>query len=123
MTINLHFPPKAMNKYLFLLLLTTLAACKKFDIEPGAPECIKNTARERTKDVNSEYATILEYEFQGKLVYVFDLNAGNPDSQADIFDSNCTLLGYLGGISGNRIINGEDFSNAVFKRKIWPIKK
>ncbi len=112
-----------MNKCLFFLLILTIASCKKFDIEPGAPECIKNAARERTKDVNSEYATILEYEFQGKLVYVFDLSAGTPDSQADIFDSNCTLLGYLGGISGNRIINGEDFSTAIFKRKIWPIKK
>ena len=112
-----------MNKWLFILLVAALSSCKKFDIEPGAPDCIKNTARERTKDVNSEYATILEYEFQGKLVYVFDLDAGAPDSQADIFDTNCTLLGRLGGIAGNRIINGEDFASAIFKRKIWPLKR
>lgn len=112
-------------KKLFLsaiLVLFVLGACKKFKIEPNVPSCIKNTAKEKTKSTTSAYASILEYGFQNQTVYVFDLDAGTTNARADIYNSNCEIIGYLGGVDGNRTVNGEDFSNAVFKRKVWPIK-
>lgn len=86
------------------------------------PECIKEKAKIQTKEVKSTYASILEYEFQNKILYVFDLQAGETDSKADIYDSDCRFYGYLGGPEKNKVINGEDFTNAVFKRRVWPAK-
>lgn len=91
-------------------------------MESNVPDCIMSKAKTETRDTKSVYASILEYEFQSGIVYVFDLEAGNADAKADIYRSDCVYLGYLGGIEGNRQINGEDFSNAVFKRKVWPLK-
>jgi hypothetical protein len=105
--------------FLFIFALT---ACKKFRIESNVPACIEESAKEKTKSTTSVYATILEYEFQSKLVYVFDLNAGETDSRAEIYSADCKLLGILGGPEKNTIINGEEFKNATFKRKVWPAK-
>lgn len=91
-------------------------------MEKGVPDCIEASAKEKTKSTKSNYATILEYEFQNQIVYVFDLNAGETDARADIYTASCSFFGYLGGPEKNTIVNGEDFKSAVFKRKVWPLK-
>lgn len=116
-------PMKYKFKILTLILVALAAgSCKKFRMEANVPECIEKRAKDETKDSRSVYASILEYEFQSMIVYVFDLQAGDADAQAHIYKSDCVYLGYLGGIEGNRMINGEDFGSAVFKRKVWPLK-
>jgi len=61
-----------------------------------------------------------EYLFQNELVYVFDYGFCCCDYSSDVLSSSCDTLGFLGGIIGNYMINGEDFSNANFQRRIWP---
>ncbi|MCC7299328.1 MAG: hypothetical protein IT244_13420 [Bacteroidia bacterium] len=113
-----------MKLPVFLLLSAVFAfsACKKFKIEDDIPPCIEESAKEKTKSVSSEYATILEYEFQGNIVYVFDLEAGQNNSSADIFNTSCEKIGYLGGVDQNKEVLGEPFTNAKFIRRIWPTK-
>ncbi len=38
---------------------------------------------------------------------------------SEVIDSDCNSLGFLGGISGNTEINGEDFSNAIIQSTTW----
>jgi len=38
---------------------------------------------------------------------------------SEVADSDCNSLGLLGGIAGNTIINGEEFSNAKFIKTTW----
>lgn len=39
-----------------------------------------------------------------------------------LFDSQCKSLGYLDGLIGNKIINGENFDNADFIKTVWSVK-
>ena len=100
----------------------SFVGCKKFRMEPNVPDCIQNSAKDKTKDVSNIYASILEYEFQNNVLYVFDLNAGETDARAEIYSSTCSIYGYLGGPEKNVMVNGEDFKSAVFKRRVWPLK-
>jgi hypothetical protein len=92
-------------------------------MEKDVPPCIETSTKERVKEVTNVNAVVLEYEFQNQLVYVYDLDPDNADSKADILNTDCQSIGYLGGLERNREVNGEDFSSAVFKRKVWPGKK
>jgi hypothetical protein len=38
---------------------------------------------------------------------------------AEVINTDCNTIGYLGGITGNTKINKENFSNAVFNRIVW----
>lgn len=107
---------------LLLIIFFSVGSCKKFRMEANVPDCIVKTAKEKTKSTTSAYASILEYEFQNNLVYVFDLDAGTTNAIAEVLNSDCVIIGYLGGTDGNRTINGEDFSKATLKRRVWPTK-
>ena len=102
---------------LAICLILTLASCKK---SSSTPDCIQLEI-DRLKSTASlcDYASIKEFRFGGKLVYV--ISYGNcPDGVSGVVDRNCNSLGYLGGIAGNTKIDGVDFgANAQYKRTIW----
>jgi hypothetical protein len=108
--------------FLFLMIICS-TGCKKFRMEKDVPACLEKTTEEKVKSVTNDFAVVLEYEFQGALVYVFDLDPGNADSRADIYNDQCQEIGYLGGQERNREVLGEDFASAKFKRQVWPTKK
>jgi hypothetical protein len=64
-------------------------------------------------------ASVKEYNFQGKLVYVFSMGFCGGDLSAAVLDADCNSLGGLGGYLGNTRINGVEFSIAVYKRTVW----
>ena len=66
-----------------------------------------------------EDPSVEEYNFQDKLVYLISQGTCGADLETTVLDSNCQNIGMLGGFIGNTMINGEDFSNAVFIRVIW----
>ena len=112
-----------MNKYktpILLLLFAVLTGCQ-LDIEPGTPGCIQEKIKEFSKNQIScdRSKTVSNYSFQDEIVYVFDQRSCGSDMTAEVFDSNCNYLGFLGGIAGISEINGEEFSNATFKGVIW----
>lgn len=106
-------------------ILSTLCAsallfvsCSKFDFQKDTPSCIKKEIRQLSRNKCGDYARATEYEFQGEIVFV--LSAGNcPDGGSNVFNRQCDVLGLLGGVGGNTIINGEEFSSARLLRVLW----
>ncbi len=64
-------------------------------------------------------AAVKSYYFQGDIVYTFEPGNCGADMQAMVIDSRCNPIGALGGIAGNHIINGADFSTAVYISTVW----
>ncbi|MBG8555604.1 DUF6970 domain-containing protein [Hymenobacter guriensis] len=111
-----------MKKAFTILLLSVglLTSCEKVDIAKNTPECIEDKIRDFAKDDPCEEgASVKEYLFQNELVYVFSLGNCVNDASEEVRDDDCTTLGYIGGLAGNRKINGADFSQAEYKRTVW----
>jgi hypothetical protein len=111
-----------MKKIIALIILLPLAFvyCKRTEIP--APDCINDLIRNNDHSIFmcENGARVDEYLFQGKLVYVFEPGNCGADMQAPVYDSNCNLIGALGGIIGNILINNVRFDkNAIFRRTIW----
>ncbi len=102
------------------IVLFSISSCKKFDIAEGTPECVEQLI----KDFNSETDCITgvdvrKYEYQGGDVYLFNASDCSVETGNEIYDSECNSLGFFGGADDNKIINGEDFSDAVLISVIW----
>lgn len=104
---------------LFFLVLSTCYSCKKNDLEKSTPPCVANKIEQLDQSSLCDNSNVTEYLFQGNTVYVFDLESCFADGQSEVIDSDCTTLGYLGGIVGNTKINGEEFAGAMVVRVVW----
>lgn len=104
---------------IFVLSSTLFTACDKYRVPKDTPECIKNKIVEFDA-IACDDGKVDKYTYQGKTVYVFapGIECG-ADLTSEVVLEDCTNLGYLGGIAGNTIINGENFSSAVFVKNIW----
>ena len=97
------------------ITLILLSACGKSKQDP----CFDSKKEEFKSSCCSNGAKIKEYTFQGKTVYVYDPGICGADMTSEVTNEKCETLGYLGGITGNKKINGEDFSKAKFKKTVW----
>ncbi len=107
---------------IFILILTIIGftSCQKLDIEEDTPKCIGNLIKDFDKEQSCDNGVnVKKYTFQGETVYVFDPGNCGADMTSEVIDSDCNSLGFLGGISGNIEINGEEFSNAIFVSLTW----
>jgi hypothetical protein len=52
-------------------------------------------------------------------VYVFDFGPCGADMALPVLNNNCDTLGFLGGISGNTMINNQEFSTAEYVGLVW----
>ena len=109
------------------MLLTVLIAgatsCRK-PLDKDAPSCLHESIKKLKKSmVASKNASITEFLFQEKLVYLIDGGCDCANCCADmsvgVVDSDCNIIGELGGFFGKTIINGEQFSNAEYIRTVW----
>ena len=110
------------RKILLILVLTLmgLSSCKKLEIEEGTPKCIENLIYDFDREQTCEKGVnVKKYTFQRKTVYVFDPGTCGADMASEVIDFECNSIGFLGGISGNTVVNGEDFSNARFVSVTW----
>ncbi len=109
-----------MRKYLlpFFLVIFLFAGCTKYKLEPDTPPCLKDELK-KFSNSGSDEANIKEYEFQNKLLYVYNDGIKARDDGWPVYDSNCNIIDYLGGMAGNTKINKEEFSNAKLKRIVW----
>ena len=112
-----------MKKQILLLLifgLIGLISCQKPKIEKGTPVCVENMIIDFDKKESCDNGVnVKKYFFQGEMVYVFNPGTCGADMTSLVIDSGCDSLGFLGGISGNSEINGEDFANATFMSIVW----
>lgn len=113
---------KSIKKELTVILLAIgVASCHPKIQEQNNSKCLDAKIAEFAKE-SCNKASVKEYEFQQKKVYVFDQAACGNDMAADVYDANCQKLGFIGGFIGNTNINGEDFSNAKLLRTVWEAK-
>ena len=97
------------------LSILLLSSCGKSKQDP----CFDSKKEEFKKTCCSNSANIEEYTFQGKTVYVYEPGNCGADMTSEVRNEKCETMGYLGGITGNNKINGEDFSKAKFKKTVW----
>lgn len=101
--------------------LLSFASCNKSEKISGGSACIRNKIqRFSNSDVCDGSATVKQYTFQNQNVYVFDQGTCGADFAQPILNENCDTLGFLGGISGNGMINGQNFyTDATYISTIW----
>ena len=97
-----------------VVVLLITSSCKK-----NTPQCITSDTSDFKKSCCSSGASVKEYDFQGNQVYVFDPGTCGADQTSEVKNDKCGSLGFLGGITGNTKINGEDFSNAKYRKTVW----
>ena len=104
---------------ILVVMLVVLISCNKEE-ENAIPTCVQDELLSFEENIAcSTGASLKEYTFQSKTVYVFDPGLCGADLTSEVITDECITLGYLGGIIGNTDINGEDFANAVFQRNVW----
>lgn len=110
-----------MKKVIFLSIMYTLliSGCEENNYD--APGCIEDKIREFTKNVICDSgASVSLYTFNGKNTYVFSDGNCGADLGDSVYSEECYSLGFLGGISGNTIIQGVKFYDvAKFIKRIW----
>jgi hypothetical protein len=108
-----------MRLFFFFFALTILASCSKDKIARNTPTCIEEKIENFKKEACETDADVKKYEFQDKVVYVFNPGLCGNDMTSEVVDESCETQGFLGGISGNYKINGEEFTSAKFKKTVW----
>ncbi|SDY04980.1 DUF6970 domain-containing protein [Hymenobacter psychrophilus] len=118
-----------MKRFLLLLTLGTLGLGSCDDtqesVEPGSSSCITEKVQQFAKGSSCKTSTptigasVKEYRFQERLVYVFDMGNCLADASADVLDANCQRIGMLGGLAGINQVNGESFEKAELQRTLW----
>ncbi len=104
--------------FALILLIFVISCARKTSIDTTKSK-LKNEISLFKQNNNCASAKIKEYTFQSKLVYVFDPGNCGADMTSNVMDENGKSLGFLGGILGNSLINGADFSEAKFLRTVW----
>ncbi len=105
-----------MKQFLLLVLISilTFSSCQKKDID-----CLTVLINDFEKHASCSESKVDEFDFNGKKVYLFNNSFCCCDYASDVYDSECKLLGFIGGIAGNSIIEGEDFTSAKYVKTIW----
>lgn len=111
---------KLFQLILIVVMPLLLEGCHKVaEIDAPIPACLNYSLIDLQKSGCTTGASLEQYIFQGKTVYCFNPGNCGADMAASVLDSNCTILGYLGGYDGNTKINGVDFATAVLVKVIW----
>jgi hypothetical protein len=82
-------------------------------------DCLDNLFDDYKSNNECPKASIDQYSFQNKTVYLLDFESCIVDGASFVYDENCNALGVLGTIAGITKINGEEFSKAIFIKNIW----
>ena len=84
------------------------------------PECLTTSLEGFQSWCCASTAHVDEYQFQGKLVYLFDPGTCGADMPTYVLDTQCDTLGFLGGFAGFTEIQGLDFAaHSSFQGTIW----
>lgn len=109
-----------ITKLIIFISLFLLITCEKIDHD--TPDCIKDLIKNHIGVLTlcETGASVRQYLFQGQDVFVFGPGNCGADMAASVYNDECVVLGGLGGISGNLIINGQRFDQgAIYIKTIW----
>lgn len=113
------------NKVLTCVLAVLIYGCDKKDdssVQPTKIACLNTKIKQFQKSDNlcKTTASVKQYSFQNKRVFVFDLGDCCADCFYEVYDDQCNLLGNLGGFPGYTKINNVPFyDSAVFVKTVW----
>ena len=95
-------------------------SCDK-ENENAVPTCVQDKlAAFEANQACGDNATLIKYKFQNETAYVFYPGNCGADLSSEVINEDCGSMGTLGGITGNEIINGENFyEEAVLESTIW----
>ncbi len=111
-----------MKAVLLIISLLLLIKCHSAEIIPEIPECINEMIDSNDK---SDYPcesgkSVYRYFFHDRYVYVFNPGDCGADMMATVYDQNCNSVCGLGGIAGNQVCEGVNFSEeATDETLIW----
>lgn len=112
-----------MKKLVFTYVLAALAvlpACDKDSYPANTPGCIKSVIDANKNNADWGIKSVVEYTFQGRLVYTFVPVSEIADGTTEVVDGECVSVCQLGGITGKTECSGVPFQQqAVMKRVIW----
>lgn len=108
------------NRKLIVLSLLSLMLIMGFQCTKYSySSCINNKISKFKSECCSNGANVREYWFQSQSVFVFNPGNCGADLPSYVLSADCDTLGFLGGIIGNQMINGESFTLAEEKGLIW----
>lgn len=103
----------------FGVAAAALHTCDKDAKQVLAP-CVEQKIAQFGEEACENGANVKEYIFREKTVYVFDPGKCGADMTSEVIDKGCTTIGYLGGFTGNREVEGEKFDGAAsYVRTVW----
>ena len=105
--------------FTYLLVALLFIACYKKCLKKDVPLSVQAKTEQFKSTCCNNGASVDQYEFQNQTVYVFDPGICGADMTSEVVNENCETVGYLGGISGNKKINGESFDKARFTGNYW----
>ena len=109
-----------MVKAVYLFAVLALATgCAKRPVTKTTRGCLDDKIAVCNKEAHCDDASVHEYLFQEKPVFVFEPGTCGADMASEVVTADCKTLGYLGGYAGNTKINGVEFSQAIFVRVVW----
>jgi hypothetical protein len=114
MSRKLYYP-RLFSLFFVLALILMAFQCDKHTFS----QCINSKISAFQNECCDQGARVDEYTFQQEQVFVFNMGTCGADFPSYVLTSNCDTLGFLGGIAGNTMINGEDFSNASWVGTVW----
>ena len=110
---------KSFSTYLLIVFASSfLTGCEK-DNQDYIPSCIAEQIQDISKNTCEGGAGIVKYLFQLKIVYYIDPGFCYYDQTYDIVDSDCNVIGQIGGFAGSRINGVDFFDNAAFLSIVW----
>lgn len=104
---------------IFIIIAFLFVACHKKCLKRDVPLSIEAKTEQFKTTCCKKDASVKEYTFQNKTVYVFNPGICGADMTSEVVNENCETQGYLGGLSGNTKINGESFDKAKFISTYW----
>jgi hypothetical protein len=111
-----------MKKITGFIVLVSSLLLLAFQCDKGddlVASCVQDKIAAFSTEACPSGATIKSYYFQSNTVYVFDFGPCGADMALPVLNNNCDTLGFLGGISGNTMINNQEFSTAEYVGLVW----
>lgn len=123
--IKVWAPLLMMKVVLLSILLFPACAARTKSVDKAVsdiPTCVQSYIDTFKLTPQNHVASILEYAFQGRLVYVFTPAKLLADGSIKVVSKNCESMCEIGGFAGlkNSDCNGDNFfEKAVLKRTLW----
>lgn len=114
-----------LKKLLTALLCGTLFSCSKTEApKTNYPPCLNELILEQRQGFGfcNSGAALEQYVINGQTFYLYQVGYCADDIESPFIDTNCNIVGSIGGWSSSYTIYGQPFANATLVRTLWTNK-